>query len=67
MWEHRGAGYYADKLETQELYEQVKQEQTESNILQDAGAEAYDRGMIKQGSVASNFTSKVGGYEPGTD
>jgi hypothetical protein len=67
MWEHRGAGYFADKLETQELYEKVKQEQHESEVLQNCGEEAYDRGMIKQGSVVSNFTSKVGGYEPSTN
>jgi hypothetical protein len=67
MWQYRGAGYFADQLEAQEKFQELMQEQKESAILQDAGEEAYDRGMIKQGSVVSNFASKVGGYEPGTN
>ena len=67
MWEHRGAGYYADKLEGQEAIHEMMEKQNESKILQDAGEEAYDRGMIKQGSVVSSFKSQVGGYEPGSN
>lgn len=59
MWEHQGAGYYADKLEAQEHAEEAAQQKIESGILQDAGEEAYDRGMIKQGSVVSSFRSKL--------
>jgi hypothetical protein len=66
MWEYRGAGPYADALEAQEAKEQEAQQRTESNILQDAGEEAYDRAMIKQGDIVSGFKSKVGGYEPST-
>jgi hypothetical protein len=59
MWEHRGAGYFADKLEAQEQIRDMMEKQQESKILQDAGEEAYDRGMIKQGSVVSGFRSKL--------
>lgn len=59
MWEHRGAGYYADKLEQQERDEEAAKAKQESTVLQNLGEEAYDRGMIKQGSVVSNFHEKV--------
>jgi hypothetical protein len=58
MWEHRGAGYYADKLEAQEQIHEMMEKQKESQLLQNMGEEAYDRGMIKQGSVVSGFRQK---------
>lgn len=59
MWEHRGAGYYADKLEAQEHADETALRKVESEMLQNVGEEAYDRGMIKQGSVVSGFRSKL--------
>lgn len=58
MWEYRGAGYYADALERQEAAEQAQTERESSTILQHCGEEAYDRAMIKQGDVVSNFHPK---------
>lgn len=59
MWEHRGAGYYADVLEAQERAEEAQTEKQQSELLQNIGEEAYDRAMIKQGDVVSNFHQKV--------
>lgn len=59
MWEHRGSGYYADKLEAQERAAEATKTKQESEVFQHCGEEAYDRGMIKQGSVVSDFTPKV--------
>ena len=59
MWAYRGAGYFADQLEAKEQIAEQMQKQQESEILQNCGEEAYDRGMIKQGSVVSGFRSKL--------
>ena len=59
MWEHRGAGYYADKLEAQERDAEAAKQKHESTVFQHCGEEAYDRAMVKQGSVVSDFTPKV--------
>ena len=59
MWEHRGAGYFADKLEAQERAEEAKKQKHESETFQHCGEEAYDRAMVKQGSVVSDFTPKI--------
>src|SRR5574337_1264612 len=61
MWEYRGAGYFADMLEVQEAAEEERKRKEESDMLHFLGEEAYDRGMIKQGDIVSNFRSKVGG------
>jgi hypothetical protein len=67
MWETRGAGYFADMLEEQERQAELKKEREQSRVLHALGEEAYDRAMVKQGDVVSNFKSKVGGYEPGSN
>lgn len=67
MWQTRGAGYFADMLEEQERQAEIKKQQEQSYTLQCLGEEAYDRAMVKQGDIVSNFHSKVGGYEPGAD
>lgn len=59
MWEHRGAGYFADQLEAQEREAERQKAKVESETFQHCGEEAYDRAMIKQGSVVSDFTPKV--------
>lgn len=59
MWEHRGAGPYADALERQERAQREAEDQAMSNTLQAAGEEGYDKGMIAQGDVVSGFHSKV--------
>ena len=58
MWEHRGAGYYADALEAQEKAQEESLTREHSNILQAAGEEGYDKAMIKQGDVVSGFHQK---------
>lgn len=58
MWEYRGAGPYADALEAQERAEEESQRRAESDMLQAAGEEAYDRGMIMQGDIVANFHQK---------
>jgi len=59
MWQFRGAGYYADALERQEAEKEAQKEKENSVLLQHCGEEAYDRAMIKQGDVVSNFHQKV--------
>lgn len=59
MWEHRGAGYFADQLEAKEQIEEFQKRKHESETFHHCGEEAYDRAMIKQGSVVSNFHQKV--------
>lgn len=67
MWAYRGAGYYADMLEANERAEEEAKQKAQSQLIQDLAGEGYDKQMIKQGDIVSNFTSKVGGYEPGSD
>lgn len=67
MWQTRGAGYFADMLEEQERQAELKKQQEQSETLQCLGEEAYDRAMVQQGDIVSNFCSKVGGYEPGAN
>lgn len=59
MWEYRGAGPYVDALEAQERAEEQQKQREASELLQAAGEEAYDKGMIMQGDVVSNFHPKV--------
>jgi hypothetical protein len=59
MWEYRGAGYYADALEAQEKAEEERKEREQSQFLQNISEEAYDRAMVKQGDIVSNFHQKV--------
>lgn len=65
MWQYRGAGPVADMLDEQDRERDAKLEQEQSEILQNVGEEAYDRAMIKQGDVVSNFNSGIeGGWQP---
>ena len=59
MWEYRGAGPYADAFEKQERDNEAAIEKQNSELLHACGEEAYDRAMIKQGDVVSNFHAKV--------
>lgn len=59
MWEYRGAGPYADALDRQERTEREAEDKKASDMLQSAGEEGYDRAMIRQGDVVSNFHAKV--------
>ncbi len=59
MWEYRGSGPYADALEAQERAQKESDDRAMSDKLQACGEEAYDRGMIRQGDVVSNFHQKV--------
>lgn len=59
MWEHRGAGPYADALERQERAQREAEDKHMSEVLQAAGEEGYDKGMIAQGDVVSSFHQKV--------
>lgn len=59
MWEYRGAGPYADALAAQEAKEEAEKQKAQSEKLQNASEEAYDRAMIRQGDVVSNFHQKV--------
>lgn len=65
MWTFKHGGIYVDWLEEQERQQEAKLDKEQSDLLQVMGEEAYDRGMVKQGDIVSNFHSKVGGYEPG--
>lgn len=65
MWQFKHGGIYVDRLEEQERQEELRQHKEASAVLQARGEEAYDRAMVKQGDIVSNFHSKVGGYEPG--
>lgn len=65
MWTFKHGGLYVDRLEEQERQEEAKRNKEEQDLLSVMGEEAYDRGMVRQGDIVSNFTSKVGGYEPG--
>jgi hypothetical protein len=64
MWTYRGAGYYADVLDAQEAAEDRREAQERSNVTQALASEAYDRIAIMERRRASNFRSKVGGWEP---
>lgn len=59
MWEYRGSGPYADALERQERAEKEAQQKRDSDYLQCLGEEAYDRGMVMQGDIVSNFHPKA--------
>jgi len=65
MWTYKHGGLYVDALEAREREEEAKRDKQDSDLLHTLGEEAYDRGMVKQGDIVSNFHSKVGGYEPG--
>lgn len=67
MWTYKHGGIYVDALEEQERQAEAKLDKEQAEVLLCMGEEAYDRGMVKQGDVVSNFTSKVGGYEPGVN
>lgn len=59
MWEHRGAGPFADALERQEREQREADDRAMSETLQAAGEEGYDKGMIAQGDVVSGFHQKA--------
>ena len=59
MWEYRGAGFYADALEREEKKAEEAKRKEESDYMQCIGEEAYDKAMIRQGDIVSNFHSKV--------
>ncbi len=59
MWAFGGAGPYADVMAEQERQEELARDKQASELLQAAGEEGYDRAMIRQGDVVSNFHAKV--------
>lgn len=58
MWEHRGAGFYADKLEEEERRKAEALEKEQRTEVVNLAEMAYDQQMIKQGDVVSNFHPK---------
>lgn len=54
-----GAQKYADEMDEQDRLKEEKLEADQSKYLQDRSEEVYDKHMIKQGSVVSNFHQKV--------
>ena len=54
-----GAQKYADEMDEQDRLAEEKLEAEQSKYLQDRSEEVYDKHMIRQGSVVSNFHQKV--------
>jgi hypothetical protein len=54
-----GAQKYADMMDEEDRQKELKLEADQSKYLQDRSEEVYDKHMIKQGSVVSNFHPKV--------